>query len=82
MNFKNIFKRKKEKHKEREVDFSKLVIGRTMTGRCSDFDFIGTGRNGIIKVNNDVDRKDKSKEVKKKINNAKGKEKTRNRLFW
>lgn len=26
-------------------------------------------------------RKDKSKEVKKKINNAKGKEKTRNRLF-
>ena len=36
MGLKNIFKRKREDHKE--VDFSKLVIGTTISGRTSDFD--------------------------------------------
>lgn len=53
MNLRNIFKRKREDHKE-EVDFSKLVIGTTMSGRTYDFDIVGHGRNGIIKVNNKV----------------------------
>lgn len=54
MFLKNIFKRKKEKNKEKEVDFNKLVIGKTMSGICSEFDIVGNGRNGIIKFNNEA----------------------------
>lgn len=50
MALKNIFKRKKEK----EVEFNKVVTGTTMSGICSEFDIVGHGRNGIIKVNNKV----------------------------
>lgn len=56
MNLKNIFKRKREKHKEKEVDFNKLVIGTTRSGICSEFDIVVHGRNGIIKVNNKVEK--------------------------
>lgn len=53
LNKKIFSKGKKEKNKESEVDWSKLVIGTTMSGRTSDLEFLETSKkvenNGVYK---------------------------------